>query len=61
MTRPGPGPSTRPLDPRIEENEVAYKIYVGKPLGKGLIGRPWWWKDNIKINLRQKVWRFGGG
>jgi hypothetical protein len=39
---------------------VAYKLLVGKPEGKRPLGRPKCrWKDNIKMNLRErggKVW-----
>jgi hypothetical protein len=35
----------------------AYRILVGKPLGKRPIGRPRCrWVDNIKINLREIGW-----
>jgi hypothetical protein len=41
------------------ENRNAYRILVGKPEGKGSLGRPRrWWVDNIKIYLREDgmVW-----
>jgi len=37
------------------DRKVAYRILVGKPLGKRLLGRPRpRWDDNIKMDL-QKV------
>jgi hypothetical protein len=36
------------------EKRNAYKILVGKPEGKGQLGRPRRkWVDNIKIELRE--------
>jgi hypothetical protein len=35
----------------------AYRIFVGKPEGKRLLGRPIGrWVDNIKIDLREIGW-----
>jgi hypothetical protein len=43
------------------EKRNAYRILVGKPEGKRLLGRPRhrWWVDSIKINLAQErdQWR----
>jgi hypothetical protein len=39
---------------RIGERRSAYNILVGKPEGKGPLGRPRCrWVDNIKIDLRE--------
>jgi hypothetical protein len=39
------------------ERRNAYRILVGKPEGKGPLGRPRRrWVDNIKINLREVGW-----
>jgi hypothetical protein len=36
------------------EKVNAYRILVGKPEGKGPLGRPWRrWVDNIKMDLRE--------
>jgi hypothetical protein len=38
----------------------AYNILVGRPDGKRPLGRPRYrWEDNIKMDLREKVWRCG--
>jgi hypothetical protein len=43
---------------RTRELKSAYKILVGKPGGKGLIGRPRsTWEDNIKMHLRRQIVR----
>jgi hypothetical protein len=37
------------------ETRNAYKILVGKPVGKGPRGRPRSrWKDNIKMDLKER-------
>jgi hypothetical protein len=39
------------------ENRNAWKVLVGKPKGKRLLGRPRRrWEDNIKMNLRATGW-----
>jgi transcription termination factor 2 len=39
---------------RIGEKRVVYRILVGKPEGKRLLGRPRRiWKDNIKMDLQE--------
>jgi hypothetical protein len=39
------------------EKRNAYRILVGKPIGKRPLGRPRLrWVDNIKINLREIGW-----
>ena len=43
------------------ERRRAYRILVGKPEGKGPLGRPRLrWEDNIKIDLHGVGW-WGGG
>jgi hypothetical protein len=40
-----------------EEKGNAYRILVGKQEGRGPLGRPRrWWKDNIKMDLRDIQW-----
>jgi hypothetical protein len=40
----------------MEEIRNAYKIFVGKPEGKRLLGRPRRrWEDNIKVD----IWEMG--
>jgi hypothetical protein len=42
---------------RMEEKRNSYRILVGKPEGKRLLGRPRRrWVDNIKIDLRETGW-----
>jgi hypothetical protein len=42
---------------RMGEKRNAYRILVGKPEDKRLLGRPRSrWVDNIKINLREIEW-----
>jgi hypothetical protein len=42
---------------RVEEKRNAYRILVGKPVGKKPLGRPRRrWVDNIKIDLRCIGW-----
>jgi hypothetical protein len=42
---------------RMGEKRNAYRILVGKPGGKGPLGRPRYrWEDNIKMNLREIEW-----
>jgi hypothetical protein len=39
---------------RVGEGRVMYRILVGKPEGKGPLGRPRRrWEDNIKMNLQE--------
>jgi hypothetical protein len=39
------------------ESRDEYRVLVGKPEGKRPLGRPRRrWVDNIKMNLREKVW-----
>jgi hypothetical protein len=39
------------------ETRNAYRILVGKPEGERPLGRPRRkWVDNIKMNLRERVW-----
>jgi hypothetical protein len=39
------------------EKRNAYRIFVGKPEGKGPLGRPRRrWVDNIKMELREMGW-----
>jgi hypothetical protein len=41
----------------MEEKMNAYRIWVGKPEGKRLLGRPRRkWEDNIKMDLRERGW-----
>jgi hypothetical protein len=45
---------------RIGETRNAYRIFVGNPEGKRLLGRPRRrWVDNIKIDLREIEWDGG--
>ena len=38
---------------RMEQSRNAYRVLVGKPEGKRLLGRPRHrWEDNIKMDLR---------
>jgi len=38
----------------VGERRGAYRVFVGKPAGKILLGRPWRrWEDNIKIDLQE--------
>jgi hypothetical protein len=42
---------------RIGEKRNAYRILVGKPEGRGPLGRPRrMWVDNIKMDLREIGW-----
>jgi hypothetical protein len=39
------------------EERNAYRIMVGKPVGKRTLGKPRLrWVDNMKIDLREKGW-----
>jgi len=39
------------------EIRSAYRVFVGKPEGKRLLGRPRCrWGDNIKIDLQEVEW-----
>jgi hypothetical protein len=41
-------------------DKKSYKILVGSPEGKRPLGRPRHrWEDNIKIDLREEVFRVG--
>jgi hypothetical protein len=43
------------------EKRNAYRILVGKPEGKRPLGRPRCrWVDNIKIDLRERVYKMLG-
>jgi hypothetical protein len=36
------------------ERKVAYRVFVGKPEGRGPLGRPRHrWEDNIKMDLQE--------
>jgi hypothetical protein len=36
------------------ESRRVYRVLIGKPEGKRLLGRPWRrWEDNNKMNLRE--------
>jgi hypothetical protein len=35
------------------EGRGVYRVLVGRPEGKRPLGRPRWWEDNIKIDLRE--------
>jgi hypothetical protein len=40
-----------------EETKNAYRIFVGKPEGKGPLGRPRRrWLNNMKMDLREMGW-----
>jgi hypothetical protein len=42
---------------RIREKRNVYRVVVGKPEGKRLLGRPKRrWVDNIKMDLREIEW-----
>jgi hypothetical protein len=42
---------------RMGEKGHAYRILVGKPEGKRLVGKPRYrWMDNIKIDLTEREW-----
>jgi hypothetical protein len=42
---------------RLGEKGSAYRIFVGKPEGKGPLRRPRCrWMDNIKMDLREIGW-----
>lgn len=39
---------------RVGERTSAYTFWVGKPEGKGSLGRPWRrWKENIKMYFKE--------
>ena len=39
---------------RMGEGRSVYRVLVGKPEGKRLLGRPWRrWEDNIKMDLQE--------
>jgi hypothetical protein len=43
--------------PQMGEKRNFYRILVGKPEGKGLLGRPRHrWVDSVKMNLRETGW-----
>jgi hypothetical protein len=38
----------------MEERRGVYRVFVGKPEGKRLLGRPRYrWEDNIKMDLQE--------
>jgi hypothetical protein len=40
------------------ESKGAYRVLVGKPEGRRPLERPRRkWKDNIKMDLREEIWR----
>jgi hypothetical protein len=42
---------------RMGEKRKAYRLLVGKPEGKRLLGRPSrWWADNIRMDLGEVRW-----
>jgi hypothetical protein len=42
---------------RMGERRNAYRVLVGKPEGKRLLGKPGLrWEDNIKMDLREIGW-----
>jgi hypothetical protein len=39
---------------RVGEGRILYRVLVGRPEWKRLLGRPWRrWEDNIKMDLRE--------
>jgi hypothetical protein len=38
------------------ERRSAYRVLVGKSVGKRPLGRPCRWQDNIKMDLREVGW-----
>jgi hypothetical protein len=39
---------------RIEKRKKVYRVLVGKPKGKGPLGRPRHrWEDNVKMNIQE--------
>ena len=39
---------------RMEENKNVFKMLIGKPTGKGPLGRPRYrWEGNIRIHLKE--------
>jgi hypothetical protein len=43
----------------MEKIRNAYKISVGKPEGKRLLGRPRHrWEDNIRTDFREMEWKY---
>jgi len=41
----------------MEERRSVYRVLVGKPVGKGPLGRPRRrWEDNIKMDLQEVGW-----
>jgi hypothetical protein len=41
----------------MEEKRNAYRLLVGKPEGKNLLGRPSWrWMDNIRRDFVEVRW-----
>jgi hypothetical protein len=42
----------------MEEKSSVYRVVVGKPEGKGPLGRPRSrWADNIRMDFREVGWR----
>jgi len=45
---------------QIRENGGVYRVVVGKPEGRRLLGRPRRrWEDNIEIDLQEVGWGHG--
>jgi hypothetical protein len=45
---------------RLEKRRCAYRILVGKPAGKIILGSPRRrWKDDIKMDLQEVGWGHG--
>ena len=41
---------------RMGDSRGVYRVLVGKPEGKRLLGRPWWrWKDHTKIDVQEEA------
>jgi hypothetical protein len=42
---------------RMGEKRNAYRLFVGKPVGKRLLARPRrWWVDKIRMDLLEMGW-----
>jgi hypothetical protein len=47
---------------RMGERRGVYSVLVGKPEGKRPLGKPMHrWEDNIKMDLREVIWRLWTG
>jgi hypothetical protein len=45
---------------RIDDRRVAYRVLVGRPEGKSLLGRPRCrWEDNIEMTVQEMTWGNG--